>query len=398
MQGNTTNAKLKEAGQVENHASPVATHRGLLVMICCIFSLAMFQFLTQSVWAEQAVRVAVAGPMVGTSYAVGVQYKVGVNAALKALPDGKLLGRPVEMSLHDDNCDAFIAEGVALELVEQPPAVVIGHSCSGATIAAAPIYAEHKVLQITPASTNPQITEMGIPTIFRMIGRDDLQGRLAAERIAERHRGKRVGVHSFHGAYSVGLAAAAVQALQEHGIAPVIHVEMTKGSQASYADQIEALMAQQVEVLFLVGGGLDCAVFLRQARQMEAEFLVISTDTLVSDVFVQTAGPAAENVPFTFPPDAANLPTTASAVAAIEALNQKPAGYTLLAYAAVQVWIEGVQRAQSFDAVQVAAAIRQAPLSTILGKISFDHKGDITTPSPLFSWFVWKDGQRVAAD
>lgn len=367
-------------------------------MICCVFSLAVFLLPTLSARAEQTVRVAVAGPMVGTSYAVGVQYKVGVNAALKALPDEKLLGRPVKMSLHNDNCDAFIAEGVALMLVEQPPAVVIGHSCSGATIAAAPIYAEHKVLQITPASTNPQVTEMGIQTIFRMIGRDDLQGKLAAERIARRHRGKRIGVLSFQSTYAVGLAAAAVETLREHGIFPVIHVEMAKGSQPSYADQIETLMTHQVEVLFLVGGGLDCAVFLRQARQMEADFAVISTDTLVSDVFVQTAGPASENVPFTFPPDATTLPTTAPAVAVIEALNEKPAGYTLLAYAAVQVWIEGVQRARSFDAGQVAAAIRQAPIPTILGEVSFDHKGDIITQSPLFSWYVWKDGQRVAAD
>lgn len=383
---------------MEKHESSVATWRWLHAMALCIFGLSTFLLPIRTAWAGQPVRVAVAGPMVGTSYSVGVQYKVGVNAALKALPDGKLLGRPVVTTLHDDNCKTPIAESVALEIVKHPPAVVIGHSCSGATIAAAPIYAEHRVLQITPASTNPQVTEMGIPTIFRMIGRDDLQGELAAERIAERHRGKRIGVHSFQGDYSVGLAAAALEALRSRGIEPVVQIELVKGSQASYADQIEALMARQVEVLYLVGGGLDCGVFLRQARQMGAQFDVISSDTLISDVFLQTAGPAAENIPFTFPPDAAALSTAAKAVQTIEALDQEPAGYTLLAFAAAEVWIEGVRRAQSFDAAQVAAAIRRAPVSTILGDVSFDHKGDIITQSPPFAWFVWKDGQRVAAD
>ncbi|NCC25365.1 MAG: hypothetical protein EOM25_09245 [Deltaproteobacteria bacterium] len=354
--------------------------------------------LARTLWAAEPVRVVVAGPMVGTSYAVGVQYQVGVNAALKTLPDGILLDRPVEVSLYDDNCKDTIAESVAREIVENPPAVVIGHSCSGATIAAAPIYAEHGVLEITPASTNPKVTEMGISTIFRMIGRDDLQGKLAAERIATRYNGRRIGVISFHGAYSRGLAAAAVEALKGYGISPVIHVQDVKGTQPSYIDKIEIIMAAELDVLYLVGGGTDCAVFLRQARQLGADFDVVGSDTLVSEVFLQAAGPAAEGVPFTFPPDAATLSTAAPAVEAIEALGHEPVGYTLLAYAALQVWIEGVRRSQSFDAGRVAASIRQGPITTILGDVAFDAKGDITTQSPPFAWYMWKDGQRVAAD
>lgn len=383
---------------MKKHESSVASCCWLLAIALCFFGLSTFLLPTQPAWAAQGVRVAIVAPMVGTSYAVGIQYKVGVTAALKTLPDGKLLDRPLEITPHDDGCAPAIAEAVALELVERPPVIVIGHSCSGATIAAAPIYAEHGVLQITPASTNPQVTEMGIPTIFRMIGRDDLQGELAAQRIVERHAEQRIGVLSFRQAYSEGLAATALAALEKAGIIPVIHIQQVKGSETSYADQIEALVEHGVEVLYLVGGGLDLAVFVRQARQMDADFAVISGDTLVSDVFVQTAGPAAEGVPFTFPPDAVNLPSAASAVAVIKALGQEPAGYTLLAYAATQVWIEGVRRAGTFEAGQVAAAIRAEPISTILGNVSFDEKGDIITQSPPFAWYVWKDGQRVATD
>lgn len=374
--------------------SSCSSIRGLFVFIL----LAWMLVCGGPVWAEQGVRVAIAAPMVGTSSAVGVQYQVGVAAALKTLQEGRLLNRTVEVSLHDDGCAPAIAESVALELVEQTPAMVVGHSCSGATIAAAPIYAEHNVLQITPASTNPQVTEMGIPTIFRMIGRDDLQGKLAARRIAEQHDGRRIGVLSFRGAYSEGLSTTAVAVLKKKDIVPVIHIQQVKGSETSFADQIEKLVEHEVEVLYLVGGGLDLGVFLRQARQMDADFAVISGDTLVSDVFVQTAGPAAEGVPFTFPPDAANLPTAAPALAGIKALGQEPAGYTLLAYAATQVWIEGVRRAGVFEAGQVAAAIRAEPISTILGDVFFDEKGDIITQSPPFAWYVWKDGRRVATD
>jgi len=139
-------------------------------------------------------------------------------------------------------------------------------------------------------------------------------------------------------------------------------------------------------------------VFMRQARQMIAPFDVISADTLVSRIFTETAGEAAEGVAFTFPPSPTELASATSAVTAIQALDYDPGGYTLLAYAAFEVWAEGVRRAGSFDAAAVAQAIRSAPVQTALGAVSFDAKGDIVTPYPPFVWHVWKDGQRVRID
>jgi len=230
-----------------------------------------------------------------------------------------------------------------------------------------------------------------------MIGRDDIQGKLAAQRIAEKHAGQRVGVLSFPGAYAEGLSKTAVAALAERGITPVAQV-VAKASEPSYADKINELVSHEVEVLYVTGGALDLGVFLRQVRQLEAGFAVVGCDTMVSDVFSNTAGDAANDVPFTFPPEAMQLTSAAPAVETIKAMGYDPAGYTLLAYAATQVWIEGVTRAQSFDADKVAAAIRREPIQTILGEISFDSKGDIVTAYPPFAWCAWKDGKRVPSD
>lgn len=368
-----------------------------MLMLCAAALGVAVAGLPQTARAADAVTLAIAGPMAGTSFSVGIQYKTGVSAALQILPEGRLLGREIRVTTHDDSCNISIAEKVALDLVTEPPAVLIGHSCSMATIAAAPIYARHGVLQITPASTNPKITEMGIKTIFRMIGRDDVQGELAVERIATRHAGKKIGVFYFPGGYSVDLAQTAIAGMEQRGIKPV-KVIMGVASASSYVDDIRAFTAAGVEVLYLVGGGLDSGVFMRQVRQLDAPFLVISSDTLVSKVFIEAAGVAGEGVPFTFPPEAAKISTSAPAVAAIRTMGQEPVGYTLLAYAATETWIEGVRRANSFDAERVAAAIRSHPVETILGPVSFDQKGDIQTTYPAFSWYVWKDGKRVPLD
>ncbi|MGB5445016.1 MAG: branched-chain amino acid ABC transporter substrate-binding protein [Psychromonas sp.] len=368
-----------------------------LSIFSVVFIGATLVAVSRQVSAEEAVTVAIAGPMVGNSFSVGIQYNAGVTAAIQALPDGLLLGKKLTIKTYDDKCSIQIAGKVAQELVLDLPAVVIGHSCSMATIEAAPIYARHKVLQITPASTNPKVTEMGISTIFRMIGRDEVQGDIAAKRIAAHHAGKKVGVFYFPGGYSVGLAQTAIDALEKQGIKPV-RSTIGIASASSYAENIQDFIDAGVEVLYLVGGGLDSGVFMRQVSQMEAPFNVISSDTLVSKVFIETAGAAGEGVPFTFPPEAAELSTATQAVAELEKLGEEPAGYTLFAYAATQTWIEGVRRANSFDADLVAAAIRQAPIETIFGQVYFDEKGDIHTSYPAFSWYVWKKGKRVALD
>ena len=347
--------------------------------------------------ATEPATLAIAGPMAGTSFSVGLQYKVGVTAALRTLPDGRLLGREIAIRTYDDGCRAEIAEKAAMDAILESPVVVIGHSCSMATLAAEPIYARHGVLQITPASTNPKVTEMGVSTLFRMIGRDDVQGELAAERIATRHTGKRIGIFHFPGAYSTGLANTAVAALKSRGIIPA-KIVIGKASVPSYAEEIQELIDAKAEIVYVIGGGLDSGVFVRQSNQMDAPFRMIGADALVSKVFTEAAGTAAEGIAFTFPPEAAELPSSHSAIDDIRAMGLEPVGYTLLAYAATQTWIEGVRRAGTFDAAAVAAAIRSAPLETILGTITFDAKGDIQTDFPAFAWYAWKGGKRVPVD
>lgn len=366
--------------------------------VCMIMVLIPLPILAQAEDSNQTpIDLVVVGPMVGTSFSVGVQLKNGVGVALESLPGGLLLGRPVRVNSLDDGCSKAIAEKVAYDLVQAPPAVVIGHSCSAATVSAAPVYAENNVLQITPASTNPLVTEMGIDTIFRMIGRDDIQGEMAAERIAGLHKDQVIGVLNFPSEYSLGLTQLAITELRERGIEPA-KVILSSPSATSYLSEIQELMAAGIELLYIVGGGLDAGVFIRQSRLLDAPFDVISSDTLVSSVFYEAAGAAAEEIPFTFPTDASQLGFAQDAISAISDAGYDPDGYTLLSYAATQVWIEGVTRAQSLEADLVSAAIRSAPINTVIGVISFDDKGDIQTSYPPFSWYVWRSGERVSID
>lgn len=345
---------------------------------------------------QEVVTIAIAAPMSGTSVSIGSQFKAGVLAAIELETDGVLLGRNISISEYDDRCRPNIAESIAEEIASVGPALVIGHSCSSATLAALPIYDASHLLQITPASTAPEITEQGINTVFRMLGRDDQQGELAANYILEHFPDARIGILRFPSQYSQAATTVAIEQLQARG-GNIVHTASANGSATSYLQQVKDMMAAQVDVVYAVGGVLDIGVFARQASMVQAGFHLVSADSLISAAFPAIAGSGAEEVMFTFPAEAHSLIDHTTFATIENAINHhgnvEARGYALLSYAAIQVWIHGVKRAGSFDTSDVADAIRSGPIPTILGDVTFNEKGDITTATPNFLWHVWRNGE-----
>ena len=153
--------------------------------------------------------IGVAGPMTGDLAAFGEQLRRGAMQAVDDLnADGGVLGKQVRLVVGDDQCDPRRAVRVANDLVNKGIVFVDGHFCSGSTIPASEIYGEEgTVLQITPSSTNPLVTERGIPTLLRTTGRDDMQGEFAAAWLAENYRGKNIAILDDKSSYGAQLAA-----------------------------------------------------------------------------------------------------------------------------------------------------------------------------------------------
>ena len=86
---------------------------------------------------------------------------------------------------------------------------VVGPVCSGAAIAAAPIYNNEGVVMVTPSATSPNLTDgKNFHFIFRTIGRDDQQGPSAAKFIIEKIKPKKVAVLHDKQSYGQGIASA----------------------------------------------------------------------------------------------------------------------------------------------------------------------------------------------
>ncbi|HET6619959.1 MAG TPA: ABC transporter substrate-binding protein, partial [Dongiaceae bacterium] len=90
------------------------------------------------------------------------------------------------------------------------------------------------------------------------------------------------------------------------------------------------------------------------------------------------------------------LPSAKAVVEEFRKDGFEPEGYTLSTYAAIQVWAQAVDKAGTTDAAKVADTIRSGPWDTVIGKLAFDDKGDLT--SSTYVWYEFKDGKYAEAN
>ncbi len=119
---------------------------------------------------------------------------------------------------------------------------------------------------------------------------------------------------------------------------------------------------------------------------------LVGGDSLTTDEFWMITGPAGEGTLMTFGPDHRESEAAREVVAKFRAQDFEPVGYTLYTYGAVQVWAQAVENTGSLELDAVVKALRSYQFETVLGRIGFDEKGDVTAPD--YVWYVWKDGEH----
>jgi branched-chain amino acid transport system substrate-binding protein len=352
--------------------------------------LALAGMLTGKALADE-LTVGVAGPMTGQYATFGDQLKAGSDQAVADInAAGGVLGKQLKLEIGDDACDPKQARAVGEKFASMKLPFVAGHYCSGSSIPASEAYAEGGVVQITPASTNPTFTERGLWNTFRVCGRDDQQGAVAGAYLAKTYKGKNVAILHDKSTYGKGLADETKKAYNKAGGKEKLYEAYTAGDK-DFNALVSKLKGAKIDVVYVGGYHTEAGLILRQMRDQGLKAQMISGDALATTEFWSITGPAGEGMMFTFNPDPKKKPTAAEVIKKFEAKNIDPEGYTLYSYAAMQIWAAAVEKAGTTDGKKVAETIRAGKWDTVLGPISYDKKGDITSTAYVF--YVWKDGK-----
>jgi branched-chain amino acid transport system substrate-binding protein len=344
----------------------------------------------------QDIVVATAGPLTGGDAVFGEQMKKGAEMAVKHInAAGGVLGKKLKLELGDDQCEPKQAVPVATSFVQKKVVFVAGHYCSGVSIPASAVYVENNIMQITPASTNPRLTDeakkKGWKTVARTCGRDDIQGVVAGKFLASKYKGKKVAILHDKSPYGQGIADETKLNYNKAGEKEALYDSFQKGDK-DFTALISKMKAMNIDVVYVGSYHNEVGLMVKQAREQGFKAQFVSEDALVTDEFWKVAGPAGEGLLMTFAPDPIAEPAAKKVVDEFTKEGYKPEGYTLYTYAAFQVWAEAVKKAGTTDAQKVAAQIHGKTFDTVLGKLIYDDKGDVSNSN--YVWYVWgKDGK-----
>ncbi|MGI4950451.1 MAG: branched-chain amino acid ABC transporter substrate-binding protein [Janthinobacterium lividum] len=340
---------------------------------------------------QGAITIATVGPMTGSNASFGAQMKAGAEMAVADINKaGGVLGKQVSLQIGDDACDPKQAVSVANQMASRKVVFVAGHFCSSSSIPANKVYADEGILQISPASTNPKLTDEGGWNTFRTCGRDDQQGEVAGKYLASHYGKQKIAIMHDNSAYGKGLADETKKTLNAAKVTEALYTAYTPGER-DYASLVSRLKQANIEVIYIGGYHTETGLIMRQAQEQGMKVTVIGGDALATNEFWQIAGPAGEGAMMTFPSDPRKRPVAQKVVAEFKAKGFDPEGYTLYTYAAIQAWAAGVKKAGTTDPKKVAAVMRNNfKVDTVLGPIGFDKKGDVLVSDYVF--YVWKNG------
>ena len=237
--------------------------------------------------------IATAGPMTGQYASFGAQMKAGAEQAIEDInAAGGINGEKLVLQVGDDACDPKQAVAVANQFVGSGVVFVAGHFCSGSSIPASQVYADEQIVQISPASTNPDFTDKRPGDgVFRVCGRDDQQGEVAGNYIAKNFPDAKVAIINDKTAYGKGLADQTQKFFEEAGGKPVLTEAYTAGEK-DYTSLVTKMKQAGVTLVYIGGYHTEAGLMARQMREQGMDTTIMSGDALVTDEYWAITGDA----------------------------------------------------------------------------------------------------------
>jgi branched-chain amino acid transport system substrate-binding protein len=338
---------------------------------------------------DDTIKFGIGGPITGSDAAFGAQLKQGAEQAIADINDaGGILGKKISVSVGDDVGDPRQGVSVANNFVAAGVKYVVGHFNSSVTMPSSEIYQENGAIQITPASTNPRITERNMWNIFRTCGRDDQQGAVAGDYIAKNFKDKKVAILHDKTTYGQGLAEETKKTMNSKGIREVLYEGINKGDK-DFSAIVSKIKASGADLVYWGGLHTEGGLLVRQMRDQGVATVIMSGDGITSDEFATIGGPGVEGTLMTYGPDPRKRAEAKAVVEKFRAKNFEPESYTLYSYAAVQIIKQAAEAANSLDPKKISETIKSGrKFSTVIGELSYDQKGDITRLD--YVMYVWK--------
>lgn len=334
------------------------------------------------------IKIATQSPLSGGQSATGVDIKNGAELALAQL-SGPLtaMGFKVELAAFDDQADPNTGVANAKKIVSDPTILcVVGHYNSGVQIPSSEEYHNAGLANVSPANTNPKVTDRGYPEVNRIVGRDDTQGAVGAQ-FAKSKGIKSVYVLHDKTTYGQGIA----QFFQAEATAQGIQVLGFEGTteKANFDPILSPVLAANPEMIYLGGMFDQWAVLIKAAREKGYMGMFFSDDGYDSPDASKIAGNTQLAGTGTYYSTVSGPASAYAGTAKFQTdfkakYNADPKPFAAQGYDSMGICLKAIENAAVAagnkipDRPSVAKAVRALKdYPGITGPINFNGKGDL---------------------
>ncbi len=338
--------------------------------------------------------------LTGKEATFGISSNEGTKLAIEEInASGGVLGKPIKLLTEDNQSKAGEPANVVNKLISKDGAVaILGEVASSRSLEAAPICQQNGIPMVSPASTNPKVTETG-DFIFRVCFIDPFQGTVMANFATNTLKAKKVAIFTdVKSDYSKGLAKFFKEGIAKNGGQVVAELDFNGGDK-DFKAQLTAIKSAGPDAIFVPGYYTDVALIAIQAKQLGLNVPLCGGDGWESQTLLDIGKDAVEGHYFSthYAADAATPKVAAFVEAYKKRYNGKtPDAMAALGYDSAMILVDAIKRAGSTD----GKAIRDALAATkdydaVTGKISIDSNRDASKSAVILQV---KDGKFKYVD
>jgi len=347
------------------------------------------------------VKIGHVAPLTGPIAHLGKDNENGARLAIEEINKSGLTidGKKVVLTLvpEDDAEDPKTATQVAQKLVDAKVVGVVGHLNSGTSIPASKIYSDAGITQVSPSATNPDFTNQGFKTTYRLVATDAQQGPALANYVVNTLKAKTVAIIDDSTQYGKGLADEFEKTIKAAGV-KVVTREASNNKATDFKAILTKVKGKKPDVIMY--GGMDATggPLTKQAAELGIKVKVVGGDGMCTEKLAELAGDAVINVTCS----EAGMALSKMAQGADfqkrykERFNADVQIYAPFTYDAVYVLVDSMKRANSADPAKILAAMPDTKMDGLVGNIAFDNKGDMK--EGVITLYDFKDKKKTVLD
>jgi branched-chain amino acid transport system substrate-binding protein len=325
----------------------------------------------------EPIKIAIINPQTGDFSSLGQWEHKGVKLAVdEANAAGGVHGRPIELSIFDDQGVAANAAALAEKVANGGYVAILGSALSGNTLAMAPHLARLGIPAITSGQA-PSLAALRNPYVFLNSATSTTFDETLAEYVVSKRGITSIALISNDGAYGRGERAAFTTALTSRNLAPVAD-RVVKVGQKDFTEELNAIRQHNPQGLFIGAEEIQSGLIAQQARSMGIEATLLGAAPMGTDVFLNTAGvDAVEGAIFTtpYPTNNENDATRAFAAAYQAAFGEAAEFHGAKAYDGARILIQALRDTNGATGLELADAIRAVRFRGLLGDFVYDATG-----------------------